>query len=208
MNEPNMAKPDISAVMFVSSTGRSESTRMSISGSSTLSSSTTQSTAQTAEKANSPRVAADVQPQLAPSDSARRNVTRTTDIRAAPGTSMREVERTGDSGMNRCTSRIATATPKAPMTNSQRQLALSTISPEMTSPSPTPNTAERSPMPTFIRSGGNSSRMIPKLSGNTAPAAPETMRNRISVQMSGAAAQPMQPMRNVTSERTSSRSLP
>ena len=58
--------------MLVSSTGRSESTRMSISGSSTLSSSTTQSTAQTAENANSPRVAADVQPQLAPCDSASR----------------------------------------------------------------------------------------------------------------------------------------
>ena len=74
---------------------------MSISGSSTLSSSTTQSTAQTAESANSPSVAADVHPQLAPSDSASRNVTRTTDISTAPGTSMREVERTGDSGMKR-----------------------------------------------------------------------------------------------------------
>ena len=124
--------------------------------------------------------------------------------------SIREVERTGDSGTNRWTSTIATATPAAPTTNSQRQLALSTISPEMTSPSPppTPNTAERSPIPTFIRSGGNSSRMMPKLSGKTAPAAPETMRNRISVQMSGAAAQPMQPIRKATSDRTSSRSLP
>ena len=136
MNDPNIAKPEMSAVMFVSSTGRSESTRMSISGSSTWSSSTTQSTAQTAESANSPSIAGDVQPQLAPSDSASRNVTRTTDIRAAPGTSMREVERTGDSGTNRCTSTIAIATPTAPTTNSQRQLALSTIKPGEDEPEP------------------------------------------------------------------------
>ena len=78
-NDPNIAKPEMSAVTFVRSTGRSASTRMSISGSSTRSSSTTQSTAPTAENANSPRVAADVQPQLSPSESASRKVTRTTD---------------------------------------------------------------------------------------------------------------------------------
>ena len=90
---------------------------------------------------------------------------------------MRDDDRTGDSGTNRLTKSTAIATPIAPTTNSQRQLRWSTITPESTSPSPppTPNTAESSPMPTFIRSGGNSSRMIPKLRGNTAPPAPETM---------------------------------
>ena len=82
--------------------------------------------------------------------------------------------------------------------------------PESTSPSPppTPKTADRSPIPTFIFSGGNSSRMMPKLRGNTAPAAPETMRKAISVQMSGAAAQPMHPRRKSASATTSSRSFP
>ena len=84
------------------------------------------------------------------------------------------------------------------------------ITPERTSPNPPPipNTAESSPIPTFIRSGGNSSRMMPNDSGKIAPAAPETMRNAISVQMSGAAAQPMQPTRKVASDTTSRRSFP
>ena len=121
----------------------------------------------------------------------------------APGTSMRDGERTGDSGTKRRTRTIATATAAAPTTKIHRQLALSTITPESTRPSPppTPKTAESSPMPTFTRSGGNSSRMIPKLSGNTAPPAPETTRAAISVQMSGASAQPTQPTKNVASER-------
>ncbi len=50
--------------------------------------------------------------------------------------------------------------------------------------------------------------MIPKLSGKIAPAEPETTRNRISVQMSGAAAHPMQPTRKIASDSTSSRSFP
>src|SRR5262245_51436079 len=102
-NEPNIAKPEISAVMFVSSTGRSVSTRMSISGSSVWSSSTTQRTALTADTANSPSVAGDIQPQLEPSDRATSSVTRTTDMRIAPGTSILELDRTGDSGTKRWT---------------------------------------------------------------------------------------------------------
>ena len=135
---------------------------------------------------------------------------RTTERSTAPGTSIREVERTGDSGTKRRTRRSATATPIAPTTKIQRQLRWSTMRPESTSPSPppTPKTAERSPIPTFIFSGGNSSRMMPKLRGNTAPAAPETMRKAISVQMSGAAAQPMHPRRKRPSATTSSRSFP
>ena len=71
-----------------------------------------------------------------------------------------------------------------------------------------PKTADSRPIPTFMRAGGNSSRMIPKLSGKTAPAAPDTMRKAISVQMSGANAQPMQPTRNAANEKTSTRSFP
>ena len=51
-------------------------------------------------------------------------------------------------------------------------------------------------MPTFIFSGGNSSRMIPKLSGNTAAPAPEAARKAISEPMFHAAAQPMVPKKN------------
>ena len=183
---------------------------MSISGSSTRSSSTTQSDGGDGREREQPEDRRRRPAPAPPSESASRNVTRTTDIRTAPGTSIRAVERTGDSGTNRCTRTIAIATPIAPTTKSQRQLTLSTITPESTSPRPppTPKTADSSPIPTFIRSGGNSSRMIPKLSGKTAPAAPETIRKAISVQMSGAAAQPMQPIRNRPSETTSSRSFP
>ena len=71
-----------------------------------------------------------------------------------------------------------------------------------------PKTADSRPIPTFMRSGGNSSRMIPKLSGKTAPAAPDTMRKAISVQMSGAKAQPMQPTRNAANETDEQPLLP
>ena len=63
-------------------------------------------------------------------------------------------------------------------------------------------------MPTLTRSPGNSSRMIPTLSGNTAPPVPETNRAAISHQMFGATAQAAQPTRNTISEATRSRSFP
>ena len=42
----------------------------------------------------------------------------------------------------------------------------------MPSPTPTPRMDERKPMPPTTRSRGNSSRMMPKASGKTAPPAP------------------------------------
>ena len=211
MNDPNMANPEMRAVTLVKSTGRSESTRMSISGSSTWSSSTTQATAPTTESANSPSAAGDVHPQLAPWDSASKNVIEDDrHQRPRPGTSMREVERTGDSGMNRRTSTIATATPAAPTTKSQRQLALSTISPEMYEPEPSadPEHGREQPDPDLHPLGRELVADDAEAEREHGAAAPDTMRNRIRVQMSGAAAQPMQPTRNATSDRTSSRSLP
>ena len=53
----------------------------------------------------------------------------------------------------------------------------------MPRPPPTPKTAESRPIPTLTFSGGNSSRMIAKLSGKSAPPAPETTRKAISDQM-------------------------
>ncbi len=93
---------------------------------------------------------------------------------------------------------------------SQRHERWSTITPESTipNPPPTPKTAESRPIPTFIFSGGNSSRMIAKLSGKSAPPAPERTRNAISDQMSHASAAPMQPARKSPRLTSSSRSLP
>ncbi len=93
---------------------------------------------------------------------------------------------------------------------SQRHETWSTITPERTipKPPPTPNTAERRPIATFTRSGGNSSRMIAKLSGKSAPPAPERMRKPINDQMFHAAAAPMQPARKSPRLTSSIRSFP
>ena len=62
--------------------------------------------------------------------------------------------------------------------------------------------------PTFTRSGGSSSRMMAKLSWNSAPPAPESARNPISDQMSQAAAAPIDPARKGERVTSSMRSLP
>jgi hypothetical protein len=117
---------------------------------------------------------------------------------------------TGDSGTNRWIRKIEIAMGTAPTTKSQRQEALSTIRPERTMPKPppTPNVAEISPIATPTFSRGNSSLMIPKLRGKTAPPAPDSARKAISAQMFHASAQPMQPSAKIESEITSRRSLP
>ena len=87
---------------------------------------------------------------------------------------------------------------------------MSTISPESTipKPPPTPQTAESRPIPTFTLSAGNSSRMIAKLSGKSAPPAPETTRNAISDQRLQANEAATQPARKSPRLISSSRSLP
>ena len=64
------------------------------------------------------------------------------------------------------------------------------------------------PIAVPLRSFGNSSLMIAKLSGNTAPPAPWTILKAISDQMFQAAAAPMQPARKMRRLIISSRSLP
>ncbi len=93
---------------------------------------------------------------------------------------------------------------------SQRHEKWSTITPESTipKPPPMPKTAESRPIAIFIFSGGNSSRMIAKLSGKSAPPAPETTRNAISDQMFHANAAPTQPARKSPRLTSSIRSLP
>jgi hypothetical protein len=87
---------------------------------------------------------------------------------------------------------------------------LSTITPLSTSPAPPPipNVAEISPMPVATRSGGNSSRMIPKASGNTAAAMPWIARPAIRTSIECESAQTSEPSAKTESAITSMRSLP
>ena len=57
-------------------------------------------------------------------------------------------------------------------------------------------------------SGGNSSRMIPKLSGKTAPPVPDSARKPISEPMFQANAPPIVPTRKIVSATRSIRSFP
>ncbi len=116
----------------------------------------------------------EVQPQSRPSLSATRNDASVNESSAAPGTSSRVGVRIGDFGTTATTATTATATTAAPTTNSQRQEAWSTITPESGSPSPpaAPKTAEIAPIAAPLRSRGNSSLTIAKLRGKTAPPAP------------------------------------
>ena len=63
-------------------------------------------------------------------------------------------------------------------------------------------------MPRATRSRGNSSRMIPKASGKTAPPAPWMTRPRISTSIELASAATSVPTPSMHSDATSVRSLP
>ncbi len=117
---PNIAKPAMSAVMFVRSTGRSRIIRMSTIGSATRSSTAIQARRSTALASISPRKGADVQPQFSPSVSATRSETSAPARRTAPGTSTRVRDLIGDSGTYLWTRRIEAPTGIAPATNSHR----------------------------------------------------------------------------------------
>ena len=204
------AKPEIIVAMFVSSTGRCDSILMSTIGALERSSTSAQRTKNAAAAAPRPSRRSEVQPQVSPSVSATSNESKPPESSNAPGMSTREGDRIGDSGTYRCTSASESATGMEPNTKSSRQEKWSTITPDRTipKPPPTPNTAESRPIPTLTFSAGNSSRMIAKLSGKSAPPAPETMRNAISDQMSHAAAAPRQPTRKSPRLISSSRSFP
>ncbi len=105
---------------------------------------------------------------------------------------------------------MATSTGIAPTRNSHCQSRCSTITPLITSPipPPTPKTELTVPIPTPIRSGGNSSRMIPNESGKTAPPTPWIARKKISEGRSQAAAAPSEARPKIAIAITSSLSLP
>ncbi len=158
----------------------------------------------------SPTSAGDVQPQCSPSVSPTMSAMSAAESRSAPGTSTRDGVRIGDSGTYLCTSRIDSATGIEPRTKSSRHERWSTITPESTMPKPppTPKIAERMPMPTGTRSGGNSSRMIANERGKSAPPAPDSARKAISDHRFHAKAAPMQPTRKIERLIRSMRSLP
>ena len=95
---PNIANPAMSAVVFVSNTGRWLIIRMSTIGSATRSSVRIQLRGDTALASISPRNGADVQPQLSPSVSATSSETSAPASSSAPGMSSRVRDLIGDSG--------------------------------------------------------------------------------------------------------------
>ena len=107
-------------------------------------------------------------------------------------------------------STVEASTGIAPIRNSQCHVRCSMITPLSTSPipPPAPNTELTVPIPSPIFSGGNSSRMIPKLSGNTAAPAPCTTRKKISDGRLQAAAAPSEARPKMPIEITSMRFLP
>ena len=128
----------------------------------------------------------------------------------APQTSTLDGARTRDSGTKRHTSTSAAATTTALTTNSQRHERLSTTRPlaTMPTPPPTPSTADTRPIATLWRSRGNSSRMIAKLRGKTAPPTPWMARKTIRAPMFQAKIAPTEPTRNTASAMTIRRTLP
>src|SRR5829696_2520545 len=170
--------------MFVSRIGRWASMRRSTIGEGERDSTTPQRKKSAPEAKSIVINSGDVQPQRSPSVSATISVSSAAESASAPGTSTFEGVRIGDSGTKRCTSRIDSATGIEPKRKRSRHEKLSTITPERTipKPPPTPQTAESRPIPTLTLSAGNSSRMIAKLSGKSAPPAPETTRKAISDQ--------------------------
>ena len=75
-------------------------------------------------------------------------------------------------------------------------------------PPPTPRTADTRPIATLTFSFGNSSRMIAKLSGKTAPPTPCTARHTISDEMLQAKIAPIDPTRKIERAMIISFTLP
>ena len=78
----------------------------------------------------------------------------------------------------------------------------------MPTPPPTPSTADTRPIARPWRSGGNSSRMIAKDSGNTAPPTPWIARNTMSEPTFQAKIAATEPTRNTARLITISFALP
>src|SRR4051812_14544296 len=102
------------------------------------------------------------------------------------------------------------ATGTAPVRNSTCQLRCSTITPLSTRPTPPPipNTEDTVPIATPTLCAGNSSRMMPKLSGKIAAPAPCSARKATSDPMFQAAAAPRLASPKIASETTIIRFLP
>ncbi len=200
----------MTATTLVQSTARSRIIAMLTIGSGTRSSTQTQRHSSTTDAPATPSVAALIQPHRSPSVSASSSADSPADSVSAPLQSSRDGVRTGDSGTSRQTRTRATATGTAPIQKSQVQGRLSRMTPLRTRPTPppTPKVADSRPRPIPTRSGGSSSRTIPKASGNSAPAAPCSARAAIRAAIELARAAPMVPTRKISITTTSRRFLP
>ena len=132
------------------------------------------------------------------------------DMIEAPIQLTRPGDRTGDSGTKRNVVTVAPMDRTRGIQNSQWYERCSMIGPARTIPvpTPTPRMAESTPMAPATFSGGNSSRMIPKASGKTAPPAPWTIRPASMIGKVVARALIRVPTDSVTSTTTIIFSLP
>ena len=174
MNMANMPKPNSRAARFVLHTAGMRIMRMSTRGERERDSEKIQSPSSTAVAAKSRSTVGLCQPHVGPYETASKPVTSQPDMSSAPSQLMCPPVRTGDSGTKM---KVATVAPSAitkGSQNSQWYDRCSRIGPasRMPPPTPSPKMADSTPMAPATRSGGNSSRMMPKARGKTAPAAP------------------------------------
>ena len=208
--EPNIAKPIANAVRFVDHTGRRDMSCMSTIGSGTRRSHAMKAVPRTAAAANSPSTPVDFQPHALPCETPSRSEASASDSSAAPSQSILAFTRTGDSGTKRHVAHAATAVTASEDQKIHSIERWSTITPASTRPSPPPmpKVAEIRPIEVATRSGGNSSRMIPKASGKIAPPAPWIPRPRISTPIDPPIAHTKEPRAKMPSAMSSTFSLP
>ena len=152
----------------------------------------------------------ELQPQPLPSLIPSRNARSAIDSSAAPATSTRAGERTGDSGTNAQVRTAAGAVTISADQNNQDRPTCSTSTPASTSatPPPMPSIDDSAPIPTATRWGGSSSRTMPIPSGNIAAPIPCTVRPASTTANEPATAESSMPAANAVSATSSMRALP
>ena len=165
-----MPKPSSSAAAFVVQTAGSRIIFMSTSGCRERLSALTHAAASRAAMTKRPSVFVDPQCHVGPSLTATSNATSQAESSAPPSQWMLPGARLVDSGMKRIAATAATDVTASGIQNSQWYDRWSTTGPAITMPRPLPMPiiADRMPIAPATRRCGNSSRMIPKLSGKTA----------------------------------------
>ena len=195
--------------MFVASTGRSASTRMSTSGWLRRSSNATKTPRTATPPSSATIVFPEPQPHAFAFEMPSSSAASPSESSAAPAQSIRVRSRAGEAGTTRWT-RSAAGSASSPIQKSQEMSVLSTMAPDRgrPMPPPMPNIAEIIPMATERRSAGSSSLMIPKASGNTPPATPWITRPAMTTSIEPASADTIEPKEKMSSTPVSTRALP